>query len=167
MDKQNAIDSGETQLLIVRLGNESYGIELLKIARVLNYEGIAKTGEEPEFLEGTIELEGNIVPVLDLRERLDTRGGEQGRRRIVILDFEQRRLGVIVDDFLKVLPSGSSSLERLPDDIIAAEQPSCVSGAVQTDNGVIMVISPKQILAPHEIEALHQYESQVGQVLQA
>ena len=164
MSAQKKSETRPTQLLTVRMGNETYGIEILKIARVLNCEGIFKTGGEPEFLEGLIELDGDIVPVLDLKERLEIQDGDPGRRRIVILDLKQRLLGIIVDDFLEVLPASQSKYEQLPAEIVDDGRASCIAGVTEGERGVIMVISPKQILTPHELEALVRFENQTEQV---
>ena len=159
LDEQ-AIGSGEKgQLVTFRLGRETYGIEIFKIQEVLHFQEITVIPNAPEFVVGVIELRDRVIPIVDLRKRLDV--GENGgnKRRIVILDLDERPLGVIVDDISQVLLLEPSQYEALPEPVVGDRAKNCIARLAKADDKLIIVISPERILTRREKEVLEDFEN--------
>src|SRR4051794_16025424 len=65
--KAKAAEAGASEFLTFRLGQESYGIEILKVQEIRGYETPTSIANAPAFIKGVINLRGVIVPILDLR----------------------------------------------------------------------------------------------------
>lgn len=81
-----------------RLGAEEYGIEILKVQEIRGYERPARIANTPEFVKGVINLRGIIVPIIDLRARLQLDETTYDAFTVVIvLNLGARTLGAAVD----------------------------------------------------------------------
>ena len=70
----DAVTDAELQLVVFQLGKEQYGIEIRSVREIIRMQAIRHIPRMPEFVEGVINLRGNVIPVVDLRRasRLDT-----------------------------------------------------------------------------------------------
>ena len=55
------------EFLTFRLGNEEYGIDILKVREIRGYDAVTHIANAPEFIKGVVNLRGNIVPIIDMR----------------------------------------------------------------------------------------------------
>jgi len=62
------------QLISFSIGSERFGVQILVIQEIIMMSTITEIPNSPDFVEGVINLRGNIIPVLDLRKRLRLRG---------------------------------------------------------------------------------------------
>lgn len=158
MDEQ-VIGSGEKgQLVTFRLGRETYGIEIFKIQEVLHFREVTVIPNAPQFVEGVIELRDRVIPIVDLKKRLGVGENGEAKRRIVILDFDERPLGIIVDDISQVLLLEASQYEALPEPVVGDRTSNCIARLAKADDELIIVISPERILTRHEREILKDFE---------
>lgn len=158
------IEAGEEgQLVTFLLGRETYGIDIFKIQEVLHFQNITSIPNAPEFVEGVIEVRDRVIPVVDLKKRLGIATGTAPKKRIVILDFDEQPLGVIVDDISKVLLLETSNFEALPEAVVGDRDKACIARLAKTDDGLIIVVSPERILTRHEKEALKNFEQNCEQ----
>src|SRR5512132_629990 len=104
------VDTPASEFLTFRLGDESYGIDILKVQEIRGYETPTAIANAPAFIKGVIDLRGVIVPVLDLRIkfRLDHANYDEFTV-VIILNVAGRVVGVVVDSVSDVLtlPAGA------------------------------------------------------------
>jgi purine-binding chemotaxis protein CheW len=90
--------------LSFKLGNEAYGVPIEKVQEIIGFMPATPVPGSPNYLEGVINLRGKIIPVLDLRTKLDMeKVPPTDASCIIILFVKQRSLGVVVDTVLEVL----------------------------------------------------------------
>ena len=82
------------QLISFAIGSERFGVEILVIQEIIMMSAITEIPNSPEFVEGVINLRGNIIPVLDLRKRLRLRGvpraeGFKPGTRILVVEIDE------------------------------------------------------------------------------
>ncbi|MBN2374668.1 chemotaxis protein CheW [bacterium] len=142
------------QLVTFRVGKEVYGIDIFRIQEVIHLRKINAIPNSPDFVEGVIEVRDMIVPVVDLKKRLNIHENGSANRRIVILDLQKRLLGIIVDEIYKVLLLEQKDYETLPDAVLGDRERSCVSRLAKTQDGLINIITPERILSRGEMDAL-------------
>ncbi len=162
METQMIEKNERGQLVTFRLGGETYGIEIFKIQEVLHLKKITAIPNAPEFIEGVIDIRDRVIPIVDLKKRLNVSSEENGKRRIVVLDLE-RPFGVIVDDISKVLMLDASQYEALPDAVVDDHDEGCITRLAKADDELIIIISPERILTRHEKDALEEFEENNGQ----
>lgn len=146
------------QLVTFRLGCETYGIDIFKIQEVIHLQKISLIPNSPEFVEGVIKVRNQVIPVVDLKKRMGVHENGSDKQRIVILDLNSQLLGVIVDDISKVLQLDASNCEDLPDAVRGDRKKACISRLAKTEDGLIIVISPEQILTRKEMKDLKDFE---------
>jgi len=112
------------QLVSFKIGEEEFGVDILKVQEINRMLEITKVPNAPSFVEGVVNLRGRIITVVDLRSRLDMpRVDHNAKTRIVVVDLGSRTVGFIVDEVSEVL--------RIPRDI--TEPPPPMVANVDTD----------------------------------
>jgi len=104
------------QLVSFGIGNEEFGIEILKVQEIIRLMTITEVPNSPEFVEGVINLRGRVIPVIDLRIRLGLPKIEHSNStRIIVVEINDTTIGFIVDAVSEVL--------RIPQNITEAPPP--------------------------------------------
>lgn len=112
---QNGQSSYELQLVIFRLAKEEYGLPITKVQEINRMVPITKIPQVPVFMEGIINLRGQIISVIELRKRFQLAAEEQTENtRIIIVEVQGETLGIIVDAVNEVVRLQSSRIEPPP-----------------------------------------------------
>jgi purine-binding chemotaxis protein CheW len=120
----------ERQVVALRLGDETYGLDIDAIHTVIIPQAITAVPKAPSFVKGVINLRGRILPVIDLRARFDmpARSEEASRHsRIVIVEVDGVGAGLIVDAVSEVLRLPVSAIDA-PSQLISSAATECVTG---------------------------------------
>ncbi|WP_151639356.1 chemotaxis protein CheW [Noviherbaspirillum aerium] len=100
--------SGPTKYLALRLGQEEYGVDILKVQEIRGCESVTRIPNAPESFRGVINLRGVIVPIIDLRIALNAdEATYDALTAVVVLNLGLRTFGVVVDgvsDVVTLLP---------------------------------------------------------------
>jgi purine-binding chemotaxis protein CheW len=147
------------QMISFTVGSERFGVEILVVQEIIMMSTITEIPNSPEFVEGVINLRGNIIPVLDLRKRLRLRGYGKGSAskpgtRILVVEIEGNVTGFIVDSVAKVITVPAARIAPPPDIIIAGVQSAYISGVVHLDEGILVILDFRKILSMEERDAL-------------
>lgn len=112
------------QLCVVRIGAESYALDLKRVDEILPVPVLTPLPRAPRFLEGVVRLRGEVVPVVDARKRLEVTstavpalkpsGKPKITERLVVCRVGSRRIGVLVDGVTQVQRVQRSSLRPAP-----------------------------------------------------
>jgi purine-binding chemotaxis protein CheW len=106
--------SGE--FLTFRLGQEEYGIDILRVQEIRSYEPPTRIANAPEFIKGVVNLRGVIVPIIDLRLKLGCASHEINDFTVVIvLNVRGRVIGAVVDSVSDVLELGGEQIKPAPE----------------------------------------------------
>lgn len=106
-------DSG--QYLTLRLGDEEYAIDILRVQEIRSYEVPTKMVNSPSFIKGVINLRGVIVPIVDLRMKLNISKAEYNEFTVVIiLNLRGTVIGAVVDAVADVVTLSSDIIKSAP-----------------------------------------------------
>lgn len=98
------------------LGNEEYGLEILKVQEIIGMMPVTRVPRTPEFTRGVINLRGKIIPIIDLRLRFGMPTAEQTDETcIVVVRAAGLEMGIVVDRVSDVLDIASSDIEDVPE----------------------------------------------------
>jgi purine-binding chemotaxis protein CheW len=145
-----------------RLGRETYGVEIESVKEVVNVTEITPLPEGPDFIEGTITLREELVPVLNLRKRFGISAEAAAKPRIFVLLDNTRLLGAIVDDFSKVIVLDNAQYKAVPHSLLEDKKNAYVDTMATNEKGVIMIITPAGLLSSHEDSELKKFEASLG-----
>ncbi|MBM3299840.1 MAG: purine-binding chemotaxis protein CheW [Deltaproteobacteria bacterium] len=159
------------QMISFTVGTERFGVEILDVQEIIMMSEITEIPNSPEFVEGVINLRGNIIPVLDLRKRLRLRGYRDFRQyapttRILVVEIEGNITGFIVDSVAKVISVPLTRITPPPDIIVAGVQSQYISGVVHLDEGILVILDFRRILSVEEKHALDTVPRMVPAVLE-
>ena len=111
--------AGETvgqEFLIFTLGNEEYGIDILKVQEIRGYDQVTRIANTPAFIKGVTNLRGVIVPIIDLRVKFSQQSVSYDENTVVIvLNFGQRVVGIVVDGVSDVLSLTAEQIRPAPE----------------------------------------------------
>ncbi len=94
----------ENQFLVFAISTEEYGVEIENVKEIIKVCNITKVPHTQAFVKGIINLRGDIIPVINIRERFNLQIKEYDERTcIIVLDFEGDSVGLIVDDVREVM----------------------------------------------------------------
>ncbi len=111
----SAVESAPREYLAFKLGNEEYGIDILKVQEIREYEPTTKLANVPSFILGLSNLRGAIVPIIDMRIKFNL--GEpvyDGLTVTIILNIGERIVGIVVDSVSDVIALVPEQIRAAP-----------------------------------------------------
>lgn len=137
-----------------RLGREEYAIEITKVKEIILLEGITHIPQVPEFIEGIINLRGNVIPVIDLRKRFGLAVTERNdQTRVMVTRMEGRIIGLIVDSVSQVMKIPKSNIQP-PPETIASMAGEYLLGVGKLEDRMIILLDIEKILRANEKASL-------------
>jgi purine-binding chemotaxis protein CheW len=141
--------TAEEQLVVFQLGSEAYGVRIDVVREIITLHQVTAVPHAPAFVEGVINLRGRVIPVIDLRRRLDLPPTERGRMtRIVVVEAEGGTVGMVVDAVSEVLTVGASAIEG-PSPYLGVEVDG-VRGVAKLEDRLIILLDLDKILTGDE-----------------
>ncbi len=150
----------EAQFLVFRLGDDEFALPIETVDEVAAVPAqITRLPKTPKFLEGVINLRGEVLPVVDQRRRFDMPAtGDLEGRRLVVVRSQRHRAGLIVDSVAEVLRSAGDAIEPAPD--LTGQPTRLVSGVINLERAgrIILVLDPAELLSRAERSLLDAFE---------
>lgn len=155
MDLKKDFDSKEVlQLVTFRLGNEEFSLDILRVQEIIRHMELTRVPRTPDFVEGVINLRGRVIPVLDLRKRFGLPSDERtNETRIIVVDVDNRTVGLKVDAVSEVLRLPADTVEP-PPAIVAGAESDYIKGVGKLDGRLIILLDVSKILTGTERDAL-------------
>ncbi|MCD6583180.1 MAG: chemotaxis protein CheW [Candidatus Omnitrophica bacterium] len=158
MEKQE-----EVQLVVFRLGEEEFGVNIHQVREIVRLVPITPIPRAPEFIEGVVNLRGQILAVMDLAKRLDVPSKPRSEKtRIVVVELEDNVVGMIVDEVSEVLRIPTSKVEKTPQIIESEISQRYITGVGKLEDRLLILIDLAAILSVEEIEHVKKIEQQVS-----
>ena len=103
----------DSQCVALKLGHEEYGVDILAIKEIIRWTHITRVPKAPFFIQGVINLRGNVIPVINSHLRLNLSTTEvTDKSRIIIFNVEDLVVGFIVDEVIEVVSLSKEMLEK-------------------------------------------------------
>jgi len=148
----------QVQFVIFQLGESEFGVAINQVLRITRLMDITRVPRAPHFLEGVVNVHGEIVPVLDLKRRFDLPMGEyDDRARILIVEVEDQRVGMIVDSVTEIVRIPTAAIEP-PPAMVAQISGVYLTGLGRLDDRLIIILDLSRVLTPEEVKELEQVE---------
>jgi purine-binding chemotaxis protein CheW len=148
---QRKDDSNELlQLVSFKIGSEEFGVDILNVQEINKMTQITKVPNSPVFVEGVINLRGRVIPVIDLRTRLNMERKEHDKdTRIIVVEIETRTIGFIVDSVNEVLRIPVNITEA-PPSIVTGIDSDFIRSVGKLDDRLLILIDLNKILLKEE-----------------
>lgn len=138
-DTATAVEAQERELLTFKLGEENYGIDILKVQEIRGYEAVTRIANAPDHIKGVINLRGNIVPIVDMRIRFGLPRAEYDSFTVtIILNVGHKVVGIVVDGVSDVVRLTSEQIQ--PGPAMAAIDASCITGLGTLEDRMLILL---------------------------
>jgi len=140
--------SMELQLVLFDLASEHYAIDSSIVREIIRIQNITRVPGSSSYVEGVTNLRGRVVPVLDLRKRLDLPVTDRNKEtRIVVVNVAGHDVGLIVDGVSEVLRIPTSVIEP-PSTIVTGEDTDYVMGIAKLEAKMVILLDLDKLLTP-------------------
>jgi len=143
----------EIQIVVFRVGSQEFALDIFQIERILRYERPAPLPSAPDFLEGVVQYGDAIVPIIDLRKRLEVAAELNDDVRIMVLRLDDQKVGVLVDQVAEVIRVDSTAI-RPPPPIVRGLAAEYIAGIIARPNRTIVMLQAGKLLNARERIAL-------------
>jgi purine-binding chemotaxis protein CheW len=146
----------EHQLVVFDLANEHYGVDIAAVEGIIKMQSITVVPHTPAFVEGVTNLRGEVLPVIDLRKRfglpLDQARGKD--TRIVVVEIDGKKVGMVVDAVSEVLRVSDQAIEP-PSPIVTTVDSAFIRGIAKVGERLIILVELARVLSTEEQAGLH------------
>jgi purine-binding chemotaxis protein CheW len=150
----------EEQFVVFKLDEQEYAVPIETVQEIVRIpEGLTHVPKTPDFVEGVINLRGNVLPVIDLRKRFDLQEKQRDEhQRIMVFVIDNISVGFIVDSVNEVLKIPKSVIQKSPE--LSAEQAKIFTRVanLEKQGRIIQIIEPKELLNKEELKELEKTE---------
>ncbi|NUM35730.1 MAG: chemotaxis protein CheW [Candidatus Brocadiae bacterium] len=140
-------DEKYLQVVTFMLGEEEFAFEISHVKEVIRLPVMTKVPKAKDFIEGVINLRGNVIPIIDLRKRFHFESHFDPRTtRIIILEIESIMVGGIVDAVLETKTLESSCIEPPPTAVMGGMESEYIYGVAKLEDRLISLLNIDKLL---------------------
>lgn len=144
------------EYLTFRLGEEEYGIDILKVQEIRGYEQPTRIANAPSFIKGVVNLRGVIVPIVDLRLKFNLGSAEYNDFTVVIiLNLGARVVGIVVDSVSDVMELAPEQIREAPE-VGAAVEANFITGLGTLNDRMLILIEIERLMSAAEMALAEQ-----------
>jgi purine-binding chemotaxis protein CheW len=149
-------NSHSGEFLTFTLGDEEYGVEILKVQEIRGYDTVTSIAHAPSFIKGVINLRGLIVPIVDMRIKFSLGKVEYNEFTVVIiLNIANRVVGIVVDSVSDVITLNGEQIRPAPQ-LGAAVDTAYILGLGSVDERMIILVDIERLMTQPEMALIDQ-----------
>lgn len=151
MAEELATESYEQmQCVTFTLEDETYGIDVMQVQEVLREIEVAPVPGAPHYVTGIINLRGNVVSVIDARNRFGLPVKEStDLTRIIVTEIQQHIIGILVDSVAEVVDIKRAEIETAPN-VGTDETSKYIVGVVSQEDKLLILVDLNRLLSIEE-----------------
>lgn len=156
-EQNQKVESSELlQLVSFKIGEEEFGIDILKVHEINRMMNITKVPNAPHYVDGVVNLRGRVIPVINLRIKLQMQRKEYDRNsRIIVVELGGKTIGFIVDEVSEVLRIPMNITEK-PPEMVAGINSAFITAIGKLDDRLLILLDLEKVLTESEEAAIAQ-----------
>lgn len=159
MQKDTREKKEDRQILVFSVANEELGLDISCVREILRPQAIYPLPKTPPFIEGVINLRGHIVPLIDLRKRLNAKQIEdENKKRIIVCRMNKSIVGLTVSSSKEVIALSEENIRPTPEVVSMQMATNVISGIATVGKRIIAILDLEHILTKKEITELSTIE---------
>jgi purine-binding chemotaxis protein CheW len=163
-EQSDGSDAGELRFLVFRLDQDEFALPIDAVDEVARVpDQITRLPKTPKFLEGVVNLRGDVLPVIDQRRRFDMRPSTAtAGRRLIVVRTDRHRAGLIVDGVSEVLRCAPDTIKPSPD--LTGDALGLVHSVInlEASNRIVLLLDPSELLTRTERNLLDSFSKESG-----
>ena len=154
--EKKEISDIEGKFLTFVLGEEIYGIEILKAREIIGLMDITTVPQTPDYMKGVINLRGKVIPVIDLRKKFSMQEGVHTQETcVIVVEVNSSSIGLIVDSVSEVSDITGEEIENAPS-FGQGIDTSFIMGLGKVKNKIIILLDIDTVLSTEELEMVEE-----------
>lgn len=146
----NKIGTDSVQYIVVRVGNEQYGIDIQYVDNIVRMQKITRVPKVQPYFKGVINLRGEVIPVMSMRLKMQLPADEYtNSTRIIIIKVDQAAIGIIVDEVKEVVTLNQEEIEKVFYDV-KDERASFINGIGKHNDELISLLEIHSVIGEKE-----------------
>lgn len=142
------------QIASFRIGAEEYGVDISQIQEIIRMVEVTRVPRTPEYVDGVINLRGQLIPIVDLRTRFGMeRAAPTKHTRIIVTDIGSKRVGIVVDSASEVLSIPIEAIEQAPE-IIAGAATDYIQGVGKIGDRLVILLDLTMVISGGQVAEL-------------
>ena len=139
-------DASERQLVVFSLGEESFGVDIDSVREIIRWQPVTHVPETTASVLGVLNLRGNVIPVVDLRNRFGMASAEEtDATRILVVDIGTD-VGALVDSVTEVIRLSSDAIGELSP-VVASTNSEYIDGIARVEDRLLILLNMDRALA--------------------
>jgi purine-binding chemotaxis protein CheW len=152
------------QFISFSVGEEEYGLELLRVKEVIRIREITWLPKAPSFVKGIINLRGDVIPIVDLRDKFGLEAKENtAMTRVIVVEVEGRLMGMVVDSASQVVRIPVDQIDP-PPPVLGGLSQEFITGVGKLDDKLVILLNADAVLTVDERKALRSLDSALPEV---
>ncbi len=149
--ESNQSDVRKFEFLTFTLGDEHYGLDIMKVKEIRGYEPVTRIANAPPFIKGVLNLRGDIVPIVDLRIKFSVGEAIYNNFTIVImLQIGERIVGIVVDSVSDVINIDSDQVKPPPEFGVVFDS-QYLHGLVAVNDSMVILLNIEKLISSQEL----------------
>ena len=154
MAVETKVQTTEEQVVVFALRGELYGLDISRVQGIIKMPEVTRVPRAAEFVEGVINLRGEIVPIIDLRKRFGLSQQESSvDTRIINVEMGDHLVGLIVDAVEEVLNIPSDVIEP-PPDLVTTVDSAYLRSIAKLQDRLVILLDLDHVLSTAEQQAI-------------
>lgn len=132
------------------LHGEEYGVPILCVQEIIRYETLTRVPQSPDYVDGVLNLRGQVIPVVNLRKKFELPERERDRStRIIVVEVQKRVMGMVVDEVSEVLQVDMEDIAP-PPPMGTHLRTDYISGMAKINETLVILLEIDKILTSEE-----------------
>jgi len=154
MGQAGSVLNASNEFLTFTLGDEEYGLDILKVQEIRGYDAVTAIANAPAFIKGVINLRGIIVPIVDMRIKFNLGKVEYNEYTVVIiLNVANRVVGMVVDGVSDVITLKPEQLKPAPE-FGSAFDTEYLVGLGTLDERMLILVDIEKLMSSRDMELM-------------
>lgn len=142
------------KILIFSLNGEYYATDIMKVERILPYEECTMLPDVPYFVEGVINYEEKILPIINLNKKFKFSAEKNKEHsKVIVAKDEENKFGILVNEVYEVRDVESGLIENTPNVTTDIAQ-NYIEGLIKLEGKIIILLNFAEILSEEDINGI-------------
>lgn len=136
--------------VLFRVGEVRYAINLSYAVQILRNENILEVPSVPKYVDGVINVRGEVVPIINMRERFGLeKEGDKEKKRIVVIRIKEHIYGLLVDDVREIVEISEEAVEKKVTSVFGLKK-NMIEGIAKLKDNLIIILHIDEVVKSEE-----------------
>ena len=146
------------QMVTFHLGEELYGVNIMDVKEIVRLQNVRVIPNAPYYVEGIINLRGEIIPIIDLHKRFKIQAAARSEDiemdgGFIILNIDGSKIGIIIDKVERVVSVKADEVKE-PPQMLSGIGNEYIEGVVREDKGYLIMLNTRKLFNAKELQKI-------------